>query len=309
MGDRYSRWLPAELRTTSQHRTTWLDLPGVRLHVEVHGDDDPAHRVVLLHGAGGHAGMLRPYAAALARRGCRVSVPDLPGYGRTVVADPGGVRYEHWVTVACDLLRREDAARRATPSSIPAPTPRRLTVVGASMGGMLAYDAATRTGVVDTLVATCLLDPGDPRARRAISRIAALGPVSPALLAPVRGPVARLRVPVRWLTRMSAISNVPGLTRAVVTDPLGGGNRMPLGFLRSYLRSAPAVAPERPTGLRIVLAHPELDRWTPVDLSRRFLDRLADGGAHVVLRGAGHLPAEQPGVDELLDVVEAAGRA
>lgn len=52
-----------------------------------------------------------------------------------------------WQQLAGDLLRREADGRL-------------LIAVGASVGGMLACDAAAATGVASALVATCLLDPG-----------------------------------------------------------------------------------------------------------------------------------------------------
>ena len=276
--------------------STWIDHGEYRVHVERIGDPGAADCVVLLHGAGGHAGLLWPYAAAIAARGVYVVVPDLPGYGRTRTARPGRVRYHDWVDLAARVVTEQRKAHTG-----------RLVVVGASMGGLLGYDVATRTGVVDGLVATCLLDPSDARARRAMARPSWLGPIAPALLTVIAGPLAGVRVPIRWLAKMDAISNDPAVRAAVLADRLGGGNRIPLGFLRTFLTSRPAVPPER-ADLPVVLAHPADDRWTPAEVSMPFFDRLAGPAEVVLLPNAGHLPVEQPGAAHLIETVVAMAR-
>lgn len=109
------------------------------------------------------------------------------------------------------------------------------------------------------------------------------------------GPAAGVGVPLPWLTNMRAIANDPALTDLVVRDRRGGGNRMPLGFFRSFFESAPAVEPEEATHPPVVLAHPADDRWTPAEVSLRFFDRIAAPKEYVPLEGAGHFPVESPG--------------
>ena len=293
----YLRRLPSDLRAgPPQPRvSTWWRHAGADVHVERVGDPAAPRRAVLLHGAGGHAAAMWPFASMAARRGMHVVVPDLPGYGRTRVPRPGRVRYPDWVALACDLLRAERAAHDGP-----------LLLAGASLGGMVAYDAATRTGAADALVATCLPDPRDPVVRRHVTRVPWVGATARPALRLLAGPLAGVRVPVRWLTNMRAIANDPGLVDLVVRDERGGGGRVPLGFLRSFLDSAPAVEPEDATGPRVVLAHPEDDRWTPTAMSLRFFDRIAAPKELVLLSGAGHYPVEAPGVHQLVDAIDRA---
>ncbi|KOX15403.1 alpha/beta hydrolase [Nocardiopsis sp. NRRL B-16309] len=292
--DPYTAHMPASLRPNPRPArvSTWWRRPGAEVHVERVGDPRARHRIVLLHGAGGHAGLLWPYAAAVAARGAHVVVPDLPGYGRTRVRRPGAVRYADWVRLTADLLRAERADHDGP-----------LSAVGASLGGMLAFDAVTRTGAADRVVATCLLDPRDPAALRCMSRFPWAGGAAVALLRALAGPLAGIRIPIRWPAKMRAMSNRPALTRAVAADPRGGGTRVPLGFLRDYLESAPAVEPEQAASVPVVLAHPALDRWTPPAVSRAFLDRIAAPTRYVPLVGCGHLPVEEPGVSTLVDLL------
>lgn len=53
----------------------------------------------------------------------------------------------------------------------------------------------------------------------------------------------------------------------------------------------------------MVLAHPGADTWTPVELSARFLRRIAGPTELVVLADCGHLPVEQPGLEQLRRVL------
>ena len=287
----YTAHIPKALRPDPRPRcesTRWRRANEL-VHVERVGEPDAPVRAVFLHGAGGHAGLLRPYAELLAQRGVRCVVPDLPGYGRTIVRRRAAVRYPDWVAAATDLVLRERESHDGT-----------LLLVGASVGGMLAYDTATRTGAADAVVATCLLDPRDPASRRVISHHPLLGDLALPLTRVVAGPLAGVSVPMRWLTNMRAISNRPELTELVLRDRLGGGNSMPLGFLRSYLEYTPPVEPEQ-AQVPVVLAHPAEDRWTPVEVSLPFYERLAGPKRLVMLEGAGHIPVEEPGVGQLME--------
>lgn len=58
---------------------------------------------------------------------------------------------------------------------------RPVLLLGASMGGMVAYEAAATAGA-SGLIATCLLDPREVAARRAAARWPWLGAIAPTTL-------------------------------------------------------------------------------------------------------------------------------
>jgi alpha-beta hydrolase superfamily lysophospholipase len=296
MHDAYLAQLPADLRPNPlpARESTWWRWRDMDVHVERVGDPNAPARAILLHGADGHAGAVWPYAAFAAECGYHVVVPDLPGYGRTRVPRPHSVRYPDWVSLVCDLATAEKQAHSGP-----------LLLIGASMGGLLAYDAATRTGVADRILVTCLLDPRDALARRHFARYPWLGAAARPLLRALGGPLAGVSPPIRWLTNMRAIANQPELVDLVINDRRGGGNHMQLGFLRSFLDSAPAVEPEDATGPTVVLAHPADDRWTPTAVSLRFFNRIAAPKKFIALEGAGHYPVETPGVHQLVEAIGA----
>lgn len=242
-----------------------------------------------LHGAGGYSGLLWPYAAIAAREGFEVMCPDLPLYGDTVVPDPSSVRYGDWLDLLCDLVVAEKSIDN-----------RPLILLGASMGGMLAYEVAHRTGLVDKVIATCLLDPADVRARRAAARFAILGGPAPQLLRAVSSVAGRVRVPVRWMADMANMSLNSELSNVCAGDPKGGGVAVPVGFLADFFGYT-HTRPEEYDGPSVLLTHPAEDRWTPLQVSIRFLQRIRADTEIVVLDGCGHLPVEEPGLTQLAD--------
>ncbi|NRQ40844.1 alpha/beta fold hydrolase, partial [Nonomuraea sp. NN258] len=210
---------------------------------------------------------------------------DLPGYGHTR-CDGRPVTYETWVDLVSELIGRE-RRRDGRP----------LLVLGASLGGMLAYSAVARAGA-DALAVTCLLDVRRPDVRAAAARFGPLGRVAGPVMNALRA-ADDLRVPIRWLARMPAMANRPELNAAVARDRLGGGNRVSLRFLRTYLTSVPEVEPEAFGACPVLMVHPAADRWTPAELSLPFFDRIGAEKRLVMLEGCGHMPVEEPGLTRL----------
>ncbi|MBD0863391.1 alpha/beta fold hydrolase [Gordonia sp. zg691] len=296
----YSRFLPEPWRSVAagvDGESTWWRWPAstgrpsgsTDVHVLRATRPSAPLRVLLLHGGGGHSGLVWPLGAILANEGYEVLAPDLPLYGRTRVAEPGRVRYQDWVDLVADLITAETAD-----------DPRPLVVFGASLGGMLAYEVAAGSDRVAAVVATCLLDlAGDPAARRSAARTPALARGIPVMSAAARiGVLARLRFPIRWVAPMSRMSLDPVLAKACIDDELGAGSVIPLGFLTD-LMTHEVPAPEEYAGPRVVLVHPAADTWTPPGVSVRFARRIAAPTDIQLLTGCGHFPMEQPGIDEL----------
>lgn len=102
---------------------------------------------------------------------------------------------------------------------------------------------------------------------------------------------------------MAAMSNDPRLCSAAASDPVGGGNRVSVRFLRTFMAARPTIEPEEFTACPALLAHPAADGWTPLGVSRPFFDRIAAPKELVVLDNAGHWPVEQPGPAQLQQAV------
>lgn len=307
--DRYAAFLPADRRgRLAAPRQTWMDWRGRRVHIARGGNADaessprslrsspPEVRAILVHGGGGYSGALWPLTGLVAGAGDGIGVqilaPDMPLYGYTEEPTPGQVRYHDWIDLLCDIITAERAR-----------DDRPIILFGASMGGMMAYEAAHRTGAVDAVLATCLLDLSDPAALTAASRIKIGGRLTAPILRAAGAALGSVRVPIRLLADMSAMSSNPGLSDLCTTDPRGGGVSVPLGFLSSWLNYE-HTPPERYAGAPVTLVAPAADTWTPPALSVKFLQRIAGPTRTVLLENCGHYPIEEPGLSQL----EAVGR-
>jgi alpha-beta hydrolase superfamily lysophospholipase len=288
--DRYCSYIPSPgdeppLRASSRWQWEETDV-----HLEHVGDADAAARLLLVHGAGGNAAAMWPFASHLARLGIYVTVPDLPGYGLTRTKRPGSVRYGDWRRMLVDLVRREEDGRP-------------LIIMGASMGGMLAYDAAAATGLASALVVTCLLDPRDEEVRRCLTWHPALAGLAGPALRVLAGPLGNVRLPLAWIANMRRIANDQQLVTEVLADKRGGGGRVPLGWMRSFLESKPVMEPERFSGPEVLMVHPGADRWTPLAASLAFFDRIEAPKTLAVLEQCGHFPIEEPGFQQMLSAI------
>ena len=306
----YAAFVPAAYASAMvEPARTWWRWRDVRVHIARAARPDATARVMVIHGGGGYSEALWPAASVAVHDGVEMFAPVLPLYGYTETPDPCGVRYQDWVDLLCDLVRAERAA-----------DPRPLILFGASMGGMLAYEVAARTGgqersdrgvgtgQVAAVLATCLLDVSDPVARAAATRFAWMGRPGPALLRAVDPVFGRVRLPIRWMADMQAMSSNPALSRLCASDPRGGGARVPLGFLSSWMNYA-HTPPEVFTAAPVTLVQPAADRWTPPEVSIRFLQRISTPRRTVMLENCGHFPIEEPGIGRLRDEVLATVKA
>lgn len=283
---RYERWAPrgfADALVESSNE--WVPVAGgTTLHVHRHpAPAEPTATVLILHGGGGHGRMLAPIGVLAQQLGAEALAPDLPGYGHTAVPDRRAVRYEHWVSAVTQL-----ASQVAVPG-------RPLVLLGASMGGRLALDVAHRldtSATTTAVVATCLLDPRRPDAAAVVAKHELLVRRGLPLLQAGSRITDRRLVPIRWLAPIDLIANDPELAHTCATDPLGAGVSVPLGFLRSWLEFDPGYEPATFRACPVVLAHPDDDRWTPLDVSRSFLDEMTVPTELVLLEGCGHFPVE-----------------
>lgn len=283
----YTSFLPQDVadRITVAPEATWWDWRGMRVHVARARRPESPIRLLVLHGAGGHSELVWPFAGLVAGEGIDVAAVDLPLYGRTEVPRRSAVRYPDWIDLLCDFVAAEDDGRP-------------LAVFGASMGGMLAYEVAARTGLVSTVVATCLLDPADPKARAAASRFPSLGAPAPRLLRALAAVAGNVSIPIAWFADAGAMSRNAELSQLCLDDPLGAGGRVPIGWLSSFMNFT-HTPPEDFHDTPVLLVHPAADSWTPPELSLRFLDRISAPTTAIPLENCGHFPIEQPGLHQL----------
>ena len=110
---------------------------------------------------------------------------------------------------------------------------------------------------------------------------------------------------MKLFSNMKGIANDPELVRLLCDDPVGGGNRVPVRFMRSLMRIQPAIEPENFDLCPVLLAHPAADTWTSIDGSRPFFDRIKGPKELVMLENCGHFPLEEPGGSRLEEAIVA----
>ncbi|UTH73553.1 alpha/beta hydrolase [Chromobacterium sp. IIBBL 290-4] len=288
---RYRRFLPDWLQAMpdAAPQETWWRWRDADIHLDRFSAPDAPLTVIILHGAGGYGRLFAPYAQLLHAQGYEVIAPDLPGYGLSR-APAERVRMDQWVDCVKDLAMAQKNA-----------TARPVVLFGCSLGGYLVYLAAACGAPVAGIIATTLADPRLPIVRRQFARHPLLGALAPRALPWLDGLCGSLRLPIKWVSNMAAIANSPQAAAVFLRDSLGGGNTVPIGFMRSLFDVKPAIEPEQFDRCPVLLAHPAADRWTTLEASQPFFDRLRGPKQLLLLENCGHFPFEEPGISQLRD--------
>src|SRR5262249_40173114 len=251
---KYQRFLPERMRLSEGREPAeeWWSWRDAQIHLDRYTAPAAPLTVVLLHGGGGCGRLLAPFGLLLHGHGYQAVLPDFPGYGLGL-APTELFDYQRWVDCAADLAEAE--AQR---------TGRPVALFGMSVGGYLAYLAAAQGRKAAGVIATTLADPRLPIVRDQLARSPRLNRLIAPLLPLLAALLGGLRLPVRWFSNMEGIANDPELARLLCDDPVAGGNRVPLRFLRSLLAIRPAIEPEDFDLCPVLLAHPAADRWTTI---------------------------------------------
>jgi alpha-beta hydrolase superfamily lysophospholipase len=287
----YQKFFPEAMRSNSPENTPteeWWAWNGLDVHLDRMAVPESPIKVIVIHGAGAYGRVMAPASVIARRHGYETVSPDMPGYGLTKVPHRR-MTYDLWIDCVCDLIDAE-VARDGRP----------VLLFGVSLGGLLAYHAAARSRKVIGLLATTMADPREAEVRQGFARNKLLGSAGLALVHHLRGLIDGVPLPIRYLSKMDRISNIPELSRLCERDRLGGGNWVPARFLRTLLYTAPDIEPEDFDLCPVMLTLPGVDRMTEISLSRRFFDRLKTPKKRlVILEGASHMPTERPGVDQM----------
>lgn len=284
----YQSYFPSRMRICPGREPAeeWWNWRGAEIHLDRFAAPDAPLTVIVLHGAGGYGRLLAPWGLLLRDRGYEVVLPDLPGYGLSR-APADLFSYTRWIDCVADLVEAE--ARRSR---------RPVALAGASVGGYLGYLAAAQGRGVAGVIALTLADPRLEIVRDQFARHTGLNRGLWPLVSPLLPVVGELRLPIRWFANMKTIVNDPRLAELLCVDPLGGGNRVPVRFMHSLLTVRPAIEPEDFDLCPVLLTQPAADRWTTLEASQPFFDRIRGPKELVMLEGCGHLPIEDPGVSQ-----------
>ena len=256
------------------------------------GDDpsrDAVPTVVFVHGAGMDRTVWLLHARWFARRGFDVVAPDLPGHGGSAGPSlPDVPAMADWLGALLEALRTDHGLAAG-----------RVSLVGHSMGALVALEAASRTVDADALlllgvgypmaVGDALLDAAAANERAAIDMITIHG----------HGHASRLgRNPMPGISVLNA-------SAALLERAAPGVLHADLAACRGYA-GAEAAAERlgaRRERARIAIVAGDEDRMTPMRGTRTLAGLL--GAPVTTVRGSGHmLMAERP--EEVLREMRAA---
>lgn len=295
---RIQRHLPARLHLTGDalpHEEQWL-WRGHSVHVDRHPRPQAPVKLLQLHGVGTNGRMMTTIVGAPLRdRGVEPISIDLLGYGRTTVMPGHNWSYADWIDQVVDFLAYERTRDE-----------RPIVMYGLSAGGMLAYQAAAIDRKVSGIVGMCFMDQRVKLVRRQTARFGPVGAYAPAMGGVITSVAGRVKVPMALAGKMKALVNDEAALRDCLADPTSAGNWISMKFLHEIMNAVPVTEPEDFDVCPILLTQPTEDRWTPLEISTVFLDRVRRVPVNsVMLDGAGHYPLEEPGLTQMQDAIEA----
>ncbi len=257
------------------------------IHLDQYLKDKAPARVIMLHGVGGNGRILSFMAVPLFNRGFEVICPDLPGYGYTKTTSKN-ITFQGWIEAVNHIIE-----------TVSANDHRPIFLFGFSLGGTLAYHVATLNHKVKGIIATCMLDQRVKEVRDYSAINKTMSRIGPAVLKLFNTLTPGFMLPMKMVANTGAIVNDPNVLSILLKDRTSSGVRVPVRFLHSVINAKPKVEPNDFDHCPVSLLHPEKDKWTPVEISRIFFDRIKGEKEIRILENAGHFPLEQPGITQL----------
>lgn len=290
-------FLPSEYRLTptTEPVEEWWEHMGHQIHLDTYRNPAAPVKVILFHGVGTNGRQMTTILSRpLADRGYETIAVDMPTYGITKVAPGALVTYDDWVQIGSDLIDAELAK-----------DDRPIVLYGLSAGGMETYHVAALNKKVAGIVGMTFLDTASFRVRVETG----FDPVSGVFGAPLmrllnRIGLGRVRVPMRYVSKMRALVNSREAKLAWYRDKTSAGNDVSIAFLDSWLSYRPVVGPEDFNVCPVLLTQPSADRWTPLHLSEPFLARITKVPVtKVMLPNGGHYPLEKEALDPMVEAI------
>ncbi|WP_330960071.1 alpha/beta hydrolase [Photobacterium sp. 53610] len=291
-------FLPPELHLTdaTTPKEEWWAWQGNNIHLDTYRNPQAKIKVILFHGVGTSGRQMSLILGKpLAERGYETIAVDMPSYGLTQVGKSNLIRYDDWVQAGSDLIDAELAK-----------DDRPVVLYGLSAGGMLTYHVAAKNKNVNAIVGMTFLDTSNQTVKDTVASNLFMSRIgTPVTHLAAKTPLAAIRVPMSWASKMSTLVNDKEALRVFMKDKTSAGNSVSLTFLDSYIHYQPEIAAEDFDICPILLTQPANDRWTPLELSKLFLSRIHKVPVKtVLLENAGHYPLEQPSLSQMVDAID-----
>lgn len=258
----------------------------MKIHIDHYKPTYPKGKIILFHGVGGNGRLLSFIALPLLKNGFEIICPDMPLYGYTRYSNP--ITYDTWVSCGSQIVKHYQKE-----NSLP------TFLLGLSAGGMLAYQVSNECSNIRGLIVTCILDQRNPDVTKGTASNSLLAVVGKPLMSAIHHYVGTVKIPMKLIANMKAITNNKELAELLMKDKKSSGVMVPLAFVYSMLTPNIRIEPENFSSCPILLVHPGDDRWANIGLSQIFFNRLACQKKAIILDGAGHFPIESLGLRQM----------
>lgn len=243
-------------------------------------------KLILVHGGGGNGRLLSPIGVAMRDQGFECVAADMPGFGLTKIGKPNS--YDTWVELV-DALVEHEVARDG----------KKVLLIGISLGGMLSYHAACRNKHIVGLMVSSLADTTQKNVQIQLSKNKLLGTLAYKSLKNLKSVTDNIKVPIKATTKMWAMANDQSFVKLLKKDKVGSGSWVYLKFLRTLFEAKGDIEPEEFNNCPLLFFQPTEDFIIPWEISKPFYDRLACEKNVVFLENCGHIPMEEPGIEQL----------
>jgi alpha-beta hydrolase superfamily lysophospholipase len=284
---KYNDYLPKDLqyKDTNLPVETYWKWKDFSIHIDKMNADDSPVKVIILHGAGGNGRVIGLFGNYLNKLGYEYLAPDLIGYGLTKNPNKINIKYDEWVNCVSDLVDEEYRKDKKP-----------IVLFGLSVGGMLAYQVASKNSRIKGIIVTTLADPREQKVRDDLSKNKFLSRIGLPIGSFTKPISDHLSLPIKWLSKMDRITNDKDFSKVFSQDRFAGGSKVRLRFLRTYMTFKPAKEPEQFDDCSVLFLQPEKDTWTTLETSKPFFDRIKSEKKLVILENCGHAPYEEPGL-------------
>ena len=106
------------------------------------------------------------------------------------------------------------------------------------------------------------------------------------------------------VSKMDCLVNDKKALKIFLHDDASAAAKVQLQFLADYMTYKLPIPVENYDKCPILLTQPELDRWTPLELSEVSMKGIKAPYTVKILEGAGHYPIEEKGLKQLIQYAD-----
>jgi len=288
--------LPTAFQITENNlplEETW-EWKGNQMHLDRYPNPNAEYRIFLHHGVGTNGRQLNMiFGHKMAELGYDVVAMDNLGYGMTEV-NQKDVTYDDWVHSFADFVNAETKRDYKKP-----------ILYGLSAGGMLIYNASCFMDEVHGMIGMCFLQNDNKYVGNETAKFKGTNwLVVPAMEKLSKTKMKTTPIAMKDVSKMDCLVNNDKALEIFLKDDASAGAKVQLQFLSEYMTYKLPIPVEEYDKCPILLTQPELDRWTPLELSEISMKGIKAPYTVKILEGGGHYPMEEKALKQLTEYAD-----